>query len=73
MFVKNVLDSPRSADVLGDKLENAEKPWHCEQSSKRPECEPKIYQFMLDLRVKDDPIGFRQALTKHRSTAALNG
>ena len=33
MFVQNVFDPPRAANIVGDKLVDAKEPWHCEQAS----------------------------------------
>ena len=50
MFVQNVFDPPRAANIVGDKLVDAKEPWHCEQASERPECEPNRDPFMSVVR-----------------------
>ena len=52
MFVQNVFDPPRAANIVGDKLVDAKEPWHCEQASERPECEPNRDPFMSVVRSK---------------------
>lgn len=45
VFVKDILDASRATNIVGDKLVDAKKPWHGQQSCKGPKCEPNGCQF----------------------------